>query len=163
MSIESMGKNRFEKVTEVDRVKRPEPEEVIDNPEPYYVVRLSTSQEREDLTSFVDFLKDPKRGKRLDSDMLRAQAARFHPVVSYLGWLSGQQGISDTRRTEIIGMEMDITFEISQAEGRPVNLMGHIVDVEYNATERNIIGGLLGMIARGRERAHQMRFWGRRN
>lgn len=45
MSIESMGKNRFEKVTEVDRVKRPEPEEVIDNPEPYYVVRLSTSQE----------------------------------------------------------------------------------------------------------------------
>lgn len=130
----------FEYVLEVNRELKPEPEpeQVLLEPEKYMVRRPATPEEQTRLTEFVDFINDPCRGKRLDSDILRAQAADFDPAVSYLNWLAfDREDIPQHRRNQIMDMSLDRTGLIIQSEEEPLNLMGHRVDINPNFKERS--------------------------
>lgn len=73
----------FEFVLEIDRTLKPTPEQVLSDSWLYLVKRPATPQERQTLEEFAGFIRDPKTGKSIDTDVLRAQAVRFDPVVSY--------------------------------------------------------------------------------
>lgn len=130
----------FEFVLEVNRDLKPEPkpEQVLLEPEKYMVRRLATPEERTELARFVDFMNDSRRGKRLDSDILRAQAAEFDPVVNYLNWLAfDREDIPQPRRDQIMDMALHRIGLIIQSEEEPLNLMGHRVGMKPNFQERS--------------------------
>lgn len=139
MKIEIVGDRNlgegFEYILEVDRTLKPTPAQVLEDSWSYLVKRPATPQERQELEEFVDFIRDPQRGKGQDSDMLRSQAARFDPVVRYLDWLADQE--TDSReRDRLTDMVLDRESEIIYPEGKPVNLMGHEINIDVNITDR---------------------------
>ena len=139
----------FEYILEIDRELMPTPKAVLEDPEKYLVRRLATPKEKDRLESFVEFINDPKRGKRLDSDMLRAQACEFDPVINYLNWLEQSDHLSEDEKYQVAEMAIDREVEIQQLERDPVNLMGHIIEIERNYSERMMINRMLPLFTSG--------------